>query len=428
MSNKRRRRTEIGGYWLSQRHNSSSWCRTWFDPATRQTRRASLGTSDIREAELKLAAWIVKNADVRNQHPADLPLATVLTGYWHGHAINLPSATQAKIELRYWSDFFTTAAVAELTSTRQEAFVEHLRGIGHSVGYISRILSTGRAAIRRAHKRGELLAAPFIADVETAEDRRVKDPKGRPLTIEEIAALFDAAHQPHVFMYLLLACCTLARPEAILNLTTFQRDRKAGIIDLNPAGRRQTKKFRSLILEAKTLTPWLDQAERAMRQEAAERARRGSYKVVAPNYIAWAGRSLKSIKTAWRTLRDDAELDERVTPYSIRHTVAREMRRRRVPLEQRQAFVGHLPRGSARTTAIYAPDEPEYLSDAVEAIDAIMSDVDRAATRSIVWSVRASSVLIPLGKVVGAGGIEPPTPTMSTAHDPKDFNRLKRRK
>ena len=58
--------------------------------------------------------------------------------------------------------------------------------------------------------------------------------------------------------------------------------------------------------------------------------------------------------------------------------MAREMRRRRVPLEQRQAFLGHLPRGSARTTAIYASDEPEYLSEAVEAIDAIMSDVDRA--------------------------------------------------
>ena len=213
-------------------------------------------------------------------------------------------------------------------------------------------------------------------------------------------------------MFLLLACCTLARPEAILDLTTFQRDRDAGTIDLNPAGRRQTKKFRPLIPEAETLTPWLDQAEETMRQAAAERARRGSSKVVAPNYVAWAGRRLKSIKTAWRKLRADAELDETVQPYSIRHTMAREMRRRRVPLEQRQAFLGHLPRGSARTTAIYAPDQPQYLSDAVEAIDDIMAAVDRAAARSIV--LRASCVRVPGLKMVGAGGIEPPTPTMST--------------
>jgi integrase len=338
----------------------------------------------------------------------------VLTGYWHGHASDLPSATQAKIELRYWSDFFTTDMVADLTPTRQEAFVEHLRGFGHSSGYISRILSTGRAAIRRAHKRGELLAAPFIADVETAEDRRIKDPKGRPITVEELAALFDAARHHHVFVFLLLACCTLARPEAILELTVFQRDRQARTINLNPAGRRQTKKYRPMVLEAETLTPWLDQAEEAMRYESAEPARRGSTRLVAPNYVAWQGRPLKCIKTAWRQLRADAELDDRVTPYSIRHTVAREMRRRRVPLEQRQAFLGHLPRGSARTTAIYAPDEPEYLTEAVEAIDAFMRDVDRVAARPIVLTVRASSVLVPFQKLVGAGGIEPPTPTMST--------------
>ena len=125
-------------------------------------------------------------------------------------------------------------------------------------------------------------------------------------------------------MFLLMACCTLARPEAILDLTVFQRDRDAGTIDLNPRGRRQTKKYRPLIPEAATLTPWLDQAE-------------------GPHFVAWHGRRLKSIKTAWRKLRDDAGLDARVTPYSIRHTMARELRRRRVPLEQRQAFLGHLP-------------------------------------------------------------------------------------
>jgi hypothetical protein len=323
---KRKRPAEIGGYWLSKRDNSSNWCRTWFDSTTRQTKRASLGTEDFLQAELKLAAWIAKNAEVRNQHPADLPLATVLTRYWHGHATKLPSSTQAKIELRYWSDFFTTDMVIDLTPARQEAFIEHLRGLGHSTGYISRILSTGRAAIRRAHKRGEVLATPFIADVETSEDRRIKDPKGRPITVEELAALFDAARHPHVFMFLLLACCTLARPDAILDLTVFQRDREAGTINLNPAGRRQTKKYRPTVLEAKALTPWLDQT-------------------TTEHFVAWQDRRLKCIKTAWRRLRADAELDERVTPYSIRHTMAREMRRRRVPLEQRQAFLGHLPRG-----------------------------------------------------------------------------------
>ena len=164
MSNKRRRRAEIGGYWLSRRDNSPNWCRTWFDPATRQTRRASLGTDDFQRAELKLAAWIAKNAEVRDQRPADLPLATVLTRYWYGHAKDLPSSVQAKIELRYWSNFFGADMVADLTPTRQEAFVEHLRGLGHSTslhlahpehracGYPSRAQAR-RAAGHAVHRR-----------------------------------------------------------------------------------------------------------------------------------------------------------------------------------------------------------------------------------------------------------------------------------
>ena len=387
-----KRRGEIAGFWLSQHPNSGAWCRTWFDPRTRQTCRRSLGTSDLQQAGLRLAAWIAEHAEPpRDQKPADEPLGTILLRYWHGHAKRLRSAPQAMIELNYWSDHFGPAVVSDLTPARQEAFVTSLRDLGHSDGYISRILSTGRAALRRAHKRGELQSVPFVADVETAADKRAKQPKGRVVTIEEIARLFDAAEQPHVRMYLMIACCTLARPEAILDLTIWQRDRMLGTLDLNPAGRRQTRKHRPIVPVAASLAPWLDQA-------------------AGPHYVAWRGKRLGSIKTAWRKLRADAGLDPAVTPYSIRHSMARELRRRRVPLDQIGQLMGHVRRG---VTALYAPDEPEQLTDAVTVIDQIMVDVDRAATRSFVLvraSLRASAAL----KVVGAVGIEPTTPTMST--------------
>jgi integrase len=405
MPDDRARRIQIGDHWLSRRRNSRHWCRTWFDAATRQTRRASLGTEDFREAQLRLAAWVTRDGQIRDQHPAKLPLATLFTRYWHNHAEKLPSADQARIALRYWTDFFRDAVVADVTPDRQDQFVDWLRLRGHSEGYISRILSVGRAAISRAHRRGELVAAPFIIDVETDEDRRSKEPKGRPLSVEEIARLLDQADTPHVFMFCLIACCTLARPAAILDLTVFQYDREAGILHLNPPGRRQTKKYRPTVPVARILAPWLEAAE-------------------AEYFVNYHGRPLKSIKTAFRRLRHVAGLDCKVNPYSFRHTVARELRRRGVPQEQRSAFLGHLPRGEARTSAIYAPDEPDFLKDAVEAIDGFMADVSRAATRPIVLSptpVRVSCVpaaLIggreSLGNLVGAGGIEPPTPTMST--------------
>ena len=73
--------------------------------------------------------------------------------------------------------------------------------------------------------------------------------------------------------------------------------------------------------------------------------------------------------------RTEAGLDERVTPYSIRHGLAREMRKRRVPTEQISLFLGHIPSGSAATTSIYARYEPGFLADAIEAIESVMAEI-----------------------------------------------------
>ncbi len=44
---------QIGDYWLSKRERSDLWYRTWYDPKSRNTRRASLGTADFDEAQLR---------------------------------------------------------------------------------------------------------------------------------------------------------------------------------------------------------------------------------------------------------------------------------------------------------------------------------------------------------------------------------------
>jgi hypothetical protein len=79
---------------------------------------------------------------------------------------------------------------------------------------------------------------------------------------------------------------------------------------------------------------------------------------------------------------------------------------------------------AARTTERYARYRPDYLSEGVRAIDAYFTDLRAAAgalSNLIFNPVRASSVLAPklgfpqsLGIVVGATGIEPVTPAMST--------------
>jgi hypothetical protein len=84
----------------------------------------------------------------------------------------------------------------------------------------------------------------------------------------------------------------------------------------------------------------------------------------------------------WRLTCSEAGLDERVTPYSIRHGMSRELRKRRVPTEQIGLFLGHLPDGSAATTSIYAPYEPGFMSDVVDAIESVVSEVRKHLKRA----------------------------------------------
>ncbi len=396
MPKREERPFKLGDYWLSRRPNSDQWCRTWFDAPTRQTRRASLGTDDLQQAQLKLAQWVVENQELRNARPQDVPLATVLIHYWRGHASKVPSAVQAKIACGKWNDFFGEAVISDLTLQRQEAFVAHLRASALSDGYISRVLSVGRAALNRAWKRQEIVSAPFIIDVDKGA------PRERRLSEAEMLALLNAAATvPHLLTYCMIATNTLARPEAILDLSPFQIDIENRLIHLNPPGRRQTKKYRPVVPITNTLLPYLVNAQ-------------------AERIVNWHGKAIDSVKIGFRAIVRRASLSPDVTPYTLRHTMATELRRRGVPPWEVAGLLGHKA-GSYRTTEIYAKFDPDYLGAAARAIDAYFEDLGRGRRSVVAAPVRASSVLAVRGPspqvldfVVGATGIEPVTPTMST--------------
>ena len=51
------------------------------------------------------------------------------------------------------------------------------------------------------------------------------------------------------------------------------------------------------------------------------------------------------------------------------------MRDRKVPEEQIDHYLGHLPQGAAKMTRIYAPFEPQHCGEACAAIESFMTDV-----------------------------------------------------
>jgi integrase len=342
---------QIGDYWLSQRPGSKQWCRTWYDDASRQTKRASLGTDDFQEGKLKLWEWFAANGRVEKQTAKEASLDMVLVRYWEQHGKLIESAEMTKIALGYWSDFFGACAVSEVTADQQRKFIAWLRTSGkkpRSPGYIKRILTVGKSALNRAYKEGEIESVPYVIPGEDGEARDFV------LTVKQSAALWDACEQPHERRFLVLAFATLARPEAILDLERSFVDFGRGLLAQNPPGRKQTKKYRPTVPVAACLLPWLENAP-------------------AGPLVTWRGKKIASFKTAWRKLRERAGLPDEVVPKTIRHTMATELRAANVPEAEIQGFLGH--RAFGGKTEVYAKYRPDYLGEATAAIDAYVGRV-----------------------------------------------------
>ena len=207
----------------------------------------------------------------------------------------------------------------------------------------------------RAWKRGELTSVPFIADVERDPEQEAE--RFRDLRMEEVARLLrSAAAIPHLLTFCIISLNTLARPDAVLDLSPAQVDVKRRLIKLNPDGRKQTKKYRPVVPISATLLPWLERCD-------------------GPRYVLFHGNPVASVKKSFAKAVAVAGLND-VSPYCLRHTMATELRARGVSEWEAMGMLGH--KSPARTTERYAKFRPDYLSGAVRAIDAYFTDLGAA--------------------------------------------------
>jgi integrase len=396
---------EVAGNWLSRRGNSPAWCRTWFDSATRQTCRASLSTEDLDEAKLALAGWVAANGKMDRERAEEVALETCLVRYYEQHAKHLASAEPTRYGLAKWSGFFPGALVSEVTPERQRQFVTWLRDKGLSDGYIRRTLAVGQAALNRAQREGEITSVPRISLALAPE----AEPRERLLLLAEARALFGAATEPHQAMYLMLAFATAARPAAILELTTFQVDCDARLIRLNPPGRAQNKKRRPTLPICDALLPRLRSLPPGPVVQYKGRKLAGTRMMFAHltgriarqirrDAAAAARTHLRASRRAeaWAAIRDGRQRSAailEITAYTIRHTVAAEMRKRGVPVWEVAGFLGHS--SGYKTTERYAKFGPDHLGEAVRAIDSYFADLGLAAVpqrvkATLAWRPRSA--------------------------------------
>lgn len=293
---------------------------TWFDEHTRQTRRSSLGTEDVHEAEIKLAEFVTLHATMKSVPQNAVELSTVFVRYWNEHASKLPSQEQARIALGYWTEFWKDAKVSDLTVVRQEQFMSWLKNKGFKNSYVSRILSVGRAALQRAWKCQEIERAPFILD----DADRSNEEKAYKLNDCQLAKLLDTAKQwPHLYSFCVIMLNTLSRPCAVLDLRPSQKDFDAMVINLNPEGRKQTKKHRPKVPLTETLRPFVSDKS-------------------CVRFVTWEGKPIRSIKKLFKRAAELAGLPREVSPYSLRHTMAGRLRNKyKVDKWEVSGLLGH---------------------------------------------------------------------------------------
>ena len=154
-------------------------------------------------------------------------------------------------------------------------------------------------------------------------------------------------------LFILMLIGTAARPKAVLDLHYKQIDFARDIIDLNPIGRSQTTKNRPVVKLPNTLKSLLKKEQKLHSN---------------PYVIHFNDQPIKSTKSAWTSLRKASGLEGKVTPYSIRRSMARFMRTQGVPAWDVAEQLGHKSTGY-RITKLYTSHNPDYLEKAVEAID-----------------------------------------------------------
>lgn len=348
------------------RERAGTWYICWTDRGT--PRRLSTGLRHRGQAEIALARHVLIHADPRHQPAEIVSVQSVVLRYWQHHGRQIASRDSVTAALKAVNTYLERVSVAEFGTRRQEAFVRALRSDGLSPATIKRWLGVVGAALRWAYSRQEVTDIPPLVRVRVPESEGV-----RALTVEEIRALCGACLHEHQRRFLLLAIGTAARPGALLDLTWDRIDFETGTIAQAVPGVDHGNKRRPRVPMPASVREYL----------AGQRS-------VGP-VIQWHGKRLSGHKRLYAGLAERAGVE--VTAYGLRKACATWMRKEGVPEWDVLGMLGHRAGGSQ--TERYAHWRPEFMRSAADSLERLIQAVRPP------W-------------MVGAAGIEPATPTMST--------------
>lgn len=376
---------QVGEYWLEKRRDGRSpcWQITWYEPGTRNVRYRSTRCAGVEEAKRALDAFFVEQQQPQTQKPEEVSVAVLFLEYLNQHGPDIIGIGQSDSSLRQFYAFMkqdrigVAAKVSDLGEAAIKRFIRWRmaphsyeitwrgkeyshRSKGVKGESVQRNIDDIRAAVGFAYKAGRITSMPHIPSVPS-KDR--SPPRDRVLTIEEMASILDYAKGTHLLPFVLGIMGTLTRPEAVLAWDIPKQFNAAtGVLDTHPPSKPFTNKVNPIIPAPQFLQPWL-------------RACKGYW-------VSRKGEPVKSIKTAWRTMRKDLGFGQEVVAKTIRHTMITYLYTTEVPEAQIETMAGHRGRtGSSKaTTGRYAHLRPGYCRQAADAIDAYAEKLSRLTT------------------------------------------------
>lgn len=233
---------------------------------------------------------------------------------------------------------------AQLTIADCRAYIAERRGSGRKDGTIRSEMGAVRMALSWAHRSG------LIDRVPRMELPPVPLPRERYLDRDEVAALLDAARDPHVRLAMLLMLTTAGRVGAVLELTWDRVDLDRRMIRL-ATGDIGPRKGRATVPINDTL------------MAALQAARPGA---LSRHVVEYAGGKVGSIKTGFRAAVKRAGIAH-CTPHDLRRTAGRLMVENGTPIDEVAQYLGHSD--PAITRAVYARFSPDFLRSAAGSLE-----------------------------------------------------------
>jgi hypothetical protein len=342
----------------------------WYDAERKRERSASAGTPDVGKAKRELDRLYLEDDGQQICPTCRRPwddeespyVATVITDYLIGMT-GKPGEKSAKTRLALVTDYLIDGKAATRCAQVDTAWID-----GFRAWMAKRTYTKGQRTSHYSlsHIEGAVmqLSAAFNArrqapDFTAIQQKEVaRSPRYRA-NIETLAAMFRHAMElesrANLLAYLRMAVATWARPDAIYEVRSDQWHSDARVLELNPIGRRQTRKFRPTIPVAKQFAPWLDD--------------------FSGNWLA-----VSSIRHAWDKMAEKLNLpkDRQAGEKLVRRSVSTIARKRigEANWAQGQIILGH---AKMTISDIYALPDPANLGLALAATESIIDDIEKLA-------------------------------------------------